>query len=364
MKRFARKITRKTFLQISALSALSLAGCAVPESSEAAASKEMSGTASGSGVPRFPVADFSAMDGTGTLLACTAEDILPASPWQESWALDSLPVYKNALVSTDGSGIPAQADETAMRNRILEKAGLWNLSEADVSLEADRNAGDDTLQRLYFTASAVAMEVDAQLNVFAAPAQPFSFPKGMKGIRPGSSYSELAEAAQYLLDHCGSLLDLAEPQIAICGGGYSTEGFPEYTLTFRRGGRQQTPAEQLLAAAYGTVTVTGDEEGAAVRFAWAHEQTGEALGEYPILSLERAQALLRSGKYLTLVSKDSEPELSECGCAELLYLDTPFADYTLPYYRFWIRLAVGAAESGSALHSYGSFYVSALENSL
>jgi hypothetical protein len=364
MKQFARKITRRTFLQIGTLSALSLAGCAAPESGEAAASGEAPGAASENAARRFPPADFSAMDGSGTLLARTAEDILPASPWQESWPLDSLPVYENALVSTDGSGIPAQVDETAMRNRILEKAGLWNLSEADVSLEADRNAGDDTLQRLYFTADAVAMEVDAQQNVAATLAQPMPFPQGMKGIRPDSSYDELLEAAQYLLDNRGSLLDLAEPQIAIRGGGYSTGGVPEYTVTFRRGGGQQTPAEQLLAAAYGTVTVTGDEEGAAARFTWTHEQTGAALGEYPIIPLETAQALLRAGKYLTLVSEDAEPELSECSRAELLYLDTPFADYTLPYYRFWIPLSSGTAESGSTLHSYGSFYVSALENSL
>lgn len=208
------------------------------------------------------------------------------------------------------------------------------------------------------------MEVDAQRNVAATLAQPMPFPQGMKGIRPDSSYDELLEAAQYLLDNRGSLLDLAEPQIAIGGGGYSTGGVPEYTVTFRRGGGQQTPAEQLLAAAYGTVTVTGDEEGAAARFTWTHEQIGAALGEYPIIPLETAQALLRAGKYLTLVSEDAEPELSECSCAELLYLDTPFADYTLPYYRFWIPLSAGTAESGSTLHSYGSFYVSALENSL
>lgn len=364
MKRFERKINRKFFLQISTLSVLSLVGCAVPESSAVASSNESSGAASENDVPVFPLADFSAMDGSGTLLAYTAEDILPESPWQTSWSLSSLPVYKNSLVSTDGTGIPAQVDEAAMQKRILEKFKLWGLSEADVSLQADRNAGDNTLQRLYFNTSDVAMEVDAQLNVSATLAQPISFPKGIKGIQPDSSYSELLEAAQYLLDNHKELLDLTEPQIAICGGGYSAMGFPAYSLTFRRSGKQQTPAEQLLAAAYGTVTVTGNEKGEAVRFAWKHEQTGEYLGEYPIISLKTAQELLRSAKYLTLVSDDSEPELSECNNAELLYLDTPFADYSLPYYRFLIRLSSSASETDSALHPYGIFYVCAVKSDL
>lgn len=365
MNRIERKINRRLFLQISALSGLFWVGCATTDdSSSLALSENISGVALENDSPEFPLADFSVMDGDGTIFAYAAEDILTASPWNESWLLDILPVYTNALVSTDGTGIPAKVDRSAMRNRIIEKARQWGFSEADIMLQADYNAGDNTLQRLYFTTSDVTMSVDTQLNVSAMLTQPISFPDGMKGIHPNCTYSELLEAAQYLLDHYRELLQLTEPQIAIYGGDYNVIGLPKYSLVFRQSDKHQTYAEQLLAATYGTVTVTGNEEGSIVTFTWMHEQTGEYLGDYPIISLKNAQELLCSGKYLTLVPDDSKPKFWECNHAELLYLDTPFADYSLPYYRFLIPLSTDASEGDNILHPYGFFYVCAVKRRL
>ena len=89
----------------------------------------------------------------------------------------------------------------------------------------------------------------------------------------------------------------------------------------------------------------------------------ESLGNYPIISLEEAIGLLKQGKYATSVCVDFLG-VQAVKKAELVYYVSSFAEYFVPYYKFYVEIEQDGTitEELPGIKSYGAFYVPAIKD--
>ena len=88
--------------------------------------------------------------------------------------------------------------------------------------------------------------------------------------------------------------------------------------------------------------------------------SSEYMGDYPVISLDRAQEMLLEGKYVTTVPKDfiknGVVSAEDIAFSELTYrCSSGLDEYFQPYYRFYVELDMDRDEK-----TYGAFYVPAV----
>ena len=95
--------------------------------------------------------------------------------------------------------------------------------------------------------------------------------------------------------------------------------------------------------------------------------TAEYIGDYPIITIDKAQEMLLEGKYLTTVVderfiKNGVVSAEDIEVAKLVYRCSSGHDkYFMPYYCFYVELDNSwQAEPYSSGLTYGAFYVPAV----
>ena len=83
------------------------------------------------------------------------------------------------------------------------------------------------------------------------------------------------------------------------------------------------------------------------------------IGDYPIISPDKAQELLAESHYLTSVPYEFPGE-AYVKKVELVYRTGALETYYMPYYRFYVELPEETQENG--LITYGAYYVPAVES--
>jgi len=306
-------------------------------------------------------------------IAHDVSELVSANPWREEMGLSALPVYRNPL-SYDENGIAQKADFGKMRELLLETAERLGLAAEELTVrdnvpdeETQRKITEkfqsvgDTVPEGYFAPTELSVEADGvtvsvdqtmTAEISFEPAVPL--PEGYT-FTHYASYEELTAVAGYLQSAYEDLLHMEDPQVNIYGGDYNFYGQQGYSLEFFDGAGSDT--QQILSYNLRRTAFYCNDEGELFIIRIYRPDLSEKSGDYPIISLEEASALLEEGHYITTVPY-AMPGASCVKKAELIYR-TEGQAYLMPYYRFYVELPEEERENG--MKTYGAYYVPAVE---
>ena len=146
------------------------------------------------------------------------------------------------------------------------------------------------------------------------------------------SYDEALKIAQYLKLEYSQLLDMDDPQISI-EGDYYFSGEPHYLIYFYDDTGDLT--EQILNYNFRSVQFRCNDDGlSGVNIQYT--DLSHKVADSPVISIAQAQNLLAEGDYITY-SGYAFPGEEYIRKVELIYRDSVFDDYFIPYYCFYVE---------------------------
>ena len=314
------------------------------------------------------------------MMAYDISELVGNNPWTEEMNLTTLPVYRNPITYETPFHLPVGTDLEAMRALLLDVAGRFGLEEADLTItdntpdegykaaitEQMEQAGITDVPEEYFAPTRLMAEgngvsIDVDLNLVADihldPA--LDLPEEYR-ISTTASYEELDKTAGYLLSVYPELLALEQPEVDISGGDYTFSGQrSSYTLSFYEGSGDDT--DRILAYNFRQVSFYGGDEGELDLVRVRQPDLRQKLGDYPIITADRARQLLVEGHYLTTVPCEM-PGKEYIRKVELIYRTGTEDECWMPYYRFWVEVddAPAPADQAPDLKTYGAYYVPAV----
>lgn len=328
----------------------------------------------------LPVLDLTPKEGATAYgfegyMAYDISELSSANPWTESMDLKTLPVFRNP-VDYDRAGAPSApvSAETmeAMKARLLETAerlGLENVQvtdnapsqeEIDAVTEKFASVGEKVPEGYFEPTEVVAEQDGIKLTVGADLAVRIEFDPaidlpGEVHFSYNGTYEETKAAAEYLLERYRDLLGMEKPQVSITGGDYTYDGEQMFGIEFfdAAGGKTR----QILNYNFNSASFACNDEGKLWIIRLNHPDLSQKVGDYPIISVKEAQALLCSGNYITTVPEEMPGE-EYIARVELIYRDSDLDEYFMPYYRFYVEMSDMARDNG--LKTYGAYYVPAV----
>lgn len=314
------------------------------------------------------------------LMAYDSSELVNNNPWSEELSLTTLPVFRNPITYETPFHMPVGIDPDAMRALLVDVAGRFGWEESELSvtdnaydeqhkaaiLEQMEQAGITDVPEEYFaptrlTAKGDGVSIDVDLNGTAAiwfdPTLPL--PEEYPLTRQASC-EELTRTAQYLSTAYADVLGMEQPMVNLDGGSYTFSGESSgYTLSFYEGAGSDT--DRILAYNFRQVSFYGDDEGGLHLVRIREPDLSRKLGDYPIITADRARELLCQGYYLTTVPCEMPGEAFICK-VELVYRTGTEEECWMPYYRFWVEVddVPDAADQDPDLKTFGAYYVPAV----
>lgn len=278
-------------------------------------------------------------------MAYDISELVSGNPWTEEAGLTTLPVYTNPL-ELDEYGQPVE-DRAAMEAALGEVAGRLGLEGAEI---VETDWGTRTIQGEGITLD-VSSTLPVTLEFEPARALPERYDFGHH-----ATYEAMEAAGEYLMETYATLLDMEEPTLSLRGGDYNIYREQGYWIEVYEGAGDLT--DQLVGYHFRRVAFYPDEEGRLWMIRFYLADLSQKLGDYPIITVEEARALLGEGHYITSVPYELPgPEYVEK--VELVYRNGELEGCWMPYYRFYVRLPKEAEEDG--LQTFGAYYVPAVE---
>ena len=278
-------------------------------------------------------------------MAYDISELVSGNPWTEEAGLTTLPVYANPL-ELDAYGQPV-GDRAAMEAALRETAGRLGLEGAEIE-ETDWGA-------LTIRGEGLTLDVSSILPVTLEFDPPRALPEGYD-FGHHAPYNAMEAAGEYLMETYDTLLDMEKPTLSLWGGDYNIYREQGYQIEVYEGAGDLT--EQLVGYHFRRVAFYPDDAGNLWMIRFYQANLSHKLGDYPIITVEEAQALLGEGHYITSVPYEL-PGLEYVEKVELVYRNGALEGCWMPYYRFYVRLPEEAEEDG--LQTFGAYYVPAVE---
>ncbi len=309
-------------------------------------------------------------------MAYDIEDLSTANPWYDGCGVTTMPVYENAvqyfLEDGDHDDMYALLADIAGRfgvapgevtftddtpdaqtrqqyvERMQEKFGL-NVTEASlVSSRIESKVGGHRVTIEHYLTAKIFLESEIPL------------PDGYDA--KSDDYEDQVALAEYYLKAYPEWIGFENPQIAIGMGDYNIYNDRHFTIGFYDKG--ETLTEDILNQQFRQVQFCCNDDGNLYLLRIDAPDLSYKVGDYPIISVEEATALLRDGQYITTVPyiwEDSGALISHIARVELMYRTAPYDQYYIPYYRFYVELPSYEREDPPGLKTYGAYYVPAIE---
>ncbi|NJP40648.1 hypothetical protein HCH52_06235 [Oscillospiraceae bacterium HV4-5-C5C] len=329
------------------------------------------------------------------------------NPWTEDTEVTTLPVYRNlrtimpdtqSISGTSGADLLQQLEQLAAT---LQLTVNWDDLSAPVvypsrevlhtrdSLLASRQQFDllqtsiDGIQLSVSGIDAYTLNFDADSGLalpetlvfpLEAEAEPGTSPTDLLG----TTSEQVLALADYVLTNYSQVIRMDQPVIELQtqygyvapdadgSNGLISKSYPLFVYD-----QSGSLAEQMLNYAGRQLsfivtepdspdqTTTG---GAYVSFLRQDNQLDqlEKLGDYPIISISKAESLLQAGQFAVSQGPKPTPDLNKLLKVEMIYQISSWDyDTILPWYVFYIDSSDQAPDLG--LHSYIAYYVPAVE---
>lgn len=322
------------------------------------------------GLSLLSAMDFSAMgEGFSGVLAYDVSELISGTPWSETDSISTLPVFRNPINIDESNGFRVTGMDVAkMWEVLLETADRLGL-DADSLEMTGPSIASDLSEPVAIEAAVVSakgdgveLEVNASLTVEILFDPPATLPDSYNN-NYYASYEEKAALGEYLQDTYSSLIGWDEPTLVVSGGSYDIYGDQSYGVEFYNGEGDLT--EKFLNYNFQRIVFYGDSNGNQLdRIRIFQPDRSQKLGDYPIITVEKARELLLEGKYVTSVPYEVPGE-EYVASVELVYSTGEMDEYFMPYYRFYVELPeernVNQEVQERGLLTYGIYYVPAVE---
>lgn len=310
--------------------------------------------------------------------ACAACAVLAAAglwlggPWRQSAGNDTaqLPVLTldteklfdgmgfegvNAYdISDYRSGAPELSGELPETLPVFENPVPWGTKLTQAEKDAQLARAEE-LFAAEAEAGVVSVELWSNPRVEFEPALPL--PEEYRGAE--YSPETMQALGEYLLRTYPRWFSWMEtPVVSVCGGNYNFDGEQHYTLYVYDAGQDVT--DSLMGSAYRTMRLCLNKAGELYIIWIEWPDLSQVIGEYPIISAAQAQELLLNGNYVTSVPYEVSGPDAVCR-SELCYR-SDYSEIWVPYYRFWVEVPAYAPVEKLGLHTYGAYYVPAVES--
>ena len=292
-----------------------------------------------------------------------------SNPWTPDMKLEALPVFRNKVYEgfTSSGGIFIYLSEEQMNT--IAKNVAYVLGTEITSMDTDyskyiERTDDYPTQEAFETAPMMANRVTAQCadgtdiwvdgagGIRIELGAPVHFPEDC-----GFDSPERRNAAmEYLAEKYRDLLQFENPSFFVDSGyeciydksGDEVQQILNYNMYFAR----------FCIYDYGDMYDNGDMY---LIYFDNGFVSSEYMGDYPVITLDRAQEMLLEGKYVTTVPKDfiknGVVSAEDIAFSELTYhCSSGLDEYFQPYYRFYVELDMDR----DGEKTYGAFYVPAV----
>lgn len=324
------------------------------------------------GLPLLSVMDFSATGaagGFGAEMAYDVSELISGNPWSESDYFSTLPVYRNPINVDVRNYFKVTGMDAAKMWEVLQET-VDRLGLDSTSLEmAGPSISIDPLEPIAIEEAVVSakgdgieLEVDASLIAQVIFDPPVTLPDNYNNYYY-ASYEEKVALGEYLQDTFSNLIGWSEPTLVVSGGGYSIYGDQSYGIEFYNGEGDLT--EKFLNYNFHRIEFYGYPYGNQLnRIRIFQRDCSQKLGDYPIITVEKARELLLEGKYVTSVPYEVPGE-EYVASVELVYNTGLTDEYFMPYYCFYVELPEERDANKEAqergLLTYGIYFVPAVE---
>ena len=285
-------------------------------------------------LPMLFVMDNDTAGGFGyeALTAYRISDLTNANPWSEDAKLSTLPVYKNLYTYDVNGEVVGNADEYT--ERLLKSVSKKTKNMSGIKVEK----------------SLGGMEIDIKFVPEVALDKKYNF-----GFN--SSFEELTSVGTFFIDEYRKIIDMKKPTLNIYNGDYDIYGRQLYNMFLYDNSGSLT--DRIINYHFNRVCFHPDDYGRLCRIRIEKTDLSHKVGDYPIISLEDAKALLFEGKYITTVPYRLT-DTDKVAKAELVYRNGGTEKYYMPYYKFFIEVPNENLKNG--LKNFGVYYVPAVES--
>lgn len=311
-------------------------------------------------LPKIAIVEHLA-DGMGYMAyeAYDFSELKNSNPWSEDMEIEYLPVYKNPW-ELDGMFTSPIRDEEAMWEELYRIAELLDIDTDNAVIKDSRvSPEDDSHLYISLETEAIRMEVDETMDVSIFFDEKVVIPNVEVTEGYENDYEDHLKMAEYLAEQYSFLLDMENPQIEVGGGGRSFSGTQNWWISIFEGAGD-TIEERLVNYFFRNVNFSADN-GQLSHIGFDEVTKADKVGDYPIISLEKAREKLAKGEYLTSVPYDM-PGLDYVAGVELVYDTHILQDYYVPYYEFYVEIKQDSQEAANlGLKCYGVYLVPAVE---
>ena len=309
----------------------------------------------------LPILTISENFGTMGFEAYMAHDIselVNANPWYDGCDITTLPVYKNTL-NVDKIGKITNIDNEEMNSLILDIAKRYGLKENEIEITKDSGAYTDSL---FVKDENFEIRVDPELTATIEFDPAISLPDEYNFTYYNSSYEDILTAAEYFKSKYSSLINFKKPQINITRGDYNIYDQQSYSIEFFDSSGDLV--QDIINYNFNRVTFTCDDTEDKLWLISVYEPNlSEKIGDYPIISADKAEELLANVNFISSVPSHYEMNIEVVRKVELVYRNIYWLDKIyMPYYKFYIEIPELENRFGHGLKHYGAYYVPAVES--
>lgn len=325
-------------------------------------------------LPKISMGSFKS-EGTGfeAFMAYDIEEIINANPWNENADIPRLPVFSNKLDYNE-KGLPTNINIKAMRTRLDETIALLKINPKKIEI-IDNYPTEEEIEEITEKIKSTGGELgdvfvninplygkseNYEISVFKDLLVEIKFKLKDKVLKKyyigyNSSFKDVMETSNYIMNKYNKLLGMKEPVINIHDGDYTFDGDQKYNLGFYEG--EGTLEEQIINYNLNYVDSYLIEEDKSINFRINKPDLSLEVGNYPIIKSAEAEKLLIDNKYITNVPEEF-PGKEYIRKVELVYRGEYEENY-MPYYLFYVELEKYEQENN--LNTYGAYYVPAIK---
>ena len=324
-------------------------------------------------LPMLTISEDTGGYGFEGYMAHDISELQNGNPWSEADTIKSLPVFQNPT-SYDSVGRAIKglsADEMIQKAR--DTASAMGLSINSISVrpteeelqreqekirsvpgneDYEPNATPSSVEAV---CGDVTIEIEANGYVRVVFENGVQLPDEYSFTYYDTSEQQAKDVMQYLLEQYEPIVAMESPALDLFGDYniYAQRSF-SYNAYENSGGL----TERILGYNFNRVSFSPDDDGVLWIIDRYSVDLSQKLGDYPIITAQKARELLLQKRYITTVPEEL-PDEEYIASVELIYRTSRHDEVFMPYYRFLVEIPTMQMDNG--LKIFGAFYVPAVE---
>lgn len=282
-------------------------------------------------------------------------------PWNPSITIEKLPVYRNLQFSKTKGYISVGVERKALLSELKNLESKLGIQTKNIEFES--YASDAPANKAnYLTAKYDDEKLEIKIEADGSKRLHYEkkiIPEGYNFYRGTLSQRDAEKSLDYLAEKYAFLTGFKNPKKATFGD-YNI--YAEFSREYYLYDEGKNVAESIVnynlkRASFSPLD--GDEPSTYISLD-DYTKSLELVGNYPVISRQKASKLLRLGKYVSSVPYPVTSK-SEIAAIDINYVTVPYIEYWIPFYCFYVKLPRDDGKiTDWRLQSYGIYYVPAI----